>query len=233
MPWGPATFDPDTNTIYIGTGEPSPVYDPEFRPGDNLYSVSTLALDADTGAIKWYFQETPNDQWDFDSTGARIIWDYTTPEGQTVKTVTNWARNGFTYTLNGETGEFIHAIPQGDNINWTAGIDPKTGKPVEYDPNAGLQQYAVAGPRRGRPEADAPLHCNTWGGAPTGIWPPSFDPNTKISYQTRTQGCTYQTIERTTTRRSILCAVKAWVRACGRSRWTHGGPAGGHESRVG
>jgi alcohol dehydrogenase (cytochrome c) len=194
VPWGQTSFDPDTNTIYVGTGEPSPVYDPEFRPGDNLYSSSTLALDADTGRIKWFFQETPNDQWDFDSTSTRILHDMVGADGRSRKVVTNWARNGFTYSLDRGTGEFLQAIAQTDNVNWTKGIDAKTGKPQEYRPGNVLQTYAVAGPRRGRLEKDAPLHCATWGGAPTGIWPAAFDPTTGITYQTRTGGCTYQTI---------------------------------------
>jgi len=197
-PWGPSSFDPETNTIYMGTGEPSPVYDPEFRPGDNLYSVSTLALDADTGKIKWFFQETPNDQWDFDSTSSRLLHDFITPDGRPHKAVTNWARNGFMYTLDRENGAFLQATAQMSNVNWTKGIDPKTGKPLEYVAKQQLQTYAVAGPRRGRAEKDAPLHCSTWGGAPTGIWPASFDPTTGITYQTRTGGCTYQTILKST-----------------------------------
>jgi alcohol dehydrogenase (cytochrome c) len=198
MPWGEQSFDPETNTLFVGTGEPSPVYDPEFRPGDNLYSVSTLALDADTGEIKWFFQETPNDQNDYDSTSTRILFDFKSADGVIHPAVSNWARNGFFYTLDRATGDFLQAVPEVDNINWTAGIDAKTGKPLEYSPGAGLQTYAVAGPRRGRPEADAPLHCATWGGAPTGIWPASYDPTTGISYQTRTTGCTYQTILKST-----------------------------------
>jgi alcohol dehydrogenase (cytochrome c) len=198
MPWGPPpAFDPELNTMYFGTGEPSPVYDPEFRPGDNLYSVSTLAVNADTGELLWYFQEVPNDQWDYDSTATRFLSEVTIG-GTTHLAVTNWARNGFLYTHDRESGEFLRAVPQVEGINWTAGIDPKTGKPVEYDPNAGLQTYAVAGPRRGRSEADAPLVCATWGGGTTGIWPQSYDPNSGISYNTRTLGCTYQTILRTT-----------------------------------
>ncbi len=194
MPWGPSTFDVETNTVFIGTGEPSPVYDPEFRPGDNLYSVSTLALDADTGKMKWFFQETPNDQWDFDSTSTRLIYDLVGADGKVTKVVSNWARNGFFYTLDRNTGAFLSATPTMNNINWTAGIDPKTGKPLEYKPGNILQTYLVAGPRIGRPERDAPLFCATWGGAPTGIWPASFDPVTGITYQTRTGGCTYQTL---------------------------------------
>jgi alcohol dehydrogenase (cytochrome c) len=198
MPWGPSSYDQETNTIYIGTGEPSPVYDPEFRPGDNLYSVSTLALDADTGKIKWFFQETPNDGWDFDSTGARILYDVVGPDGQSRKVVSNWARNGFFYQLDRGNGQFIRAVAETTDLNWTKGLDPKTGKPIEYQPAGGVQTYAVAGPRRGRAEKDAPRVCATWGGGPTGIWHPSYDPQTGITYQTRTTGCTFQTITKTT-----------------------------------
>ncbi len=198
MPWGPATFDVATNTVFIGTGEPSPVYDPEFRPGDNLYASSTLSLDAETGKMKWFFQHTPNDPWDFDSTGARMIFDFRTADGRTLKAVSNWDRNGFLYTLNAATGEFLQAVAQTDNINWTKGIDTKTGKPMEYLPGQVLQPYNVAGPRAGRTREQAPMVCATWGGSPTGIWPPSYDPTTGVSYQTRTSGCTYQTMVRST-----------------------------------
>jgi alcohol dehydrogenase (cytochrome c) len=157
-----------------------------------------LATDADTGEIAWYFQDIPNDQFDGDSTAQRILYDTTHPEtGEAVKAVSNWGRLGYFYTLNRTNGEFISAVAQTDNINWTAGIDPKTGKPVEYDPNAGLQTYAVAGPRRGRPAEDAPLTCATFAGGPTGIWQASYDPTTGITYNTRDVGCYYQTLTRT------------------------------------
>ncbi len=197
MPWHHPSIDVETNTVFWGTGEPSPVYDPEFRPGDNLFSISTVALDADTGRMKWYFQEVPNDQWDHDSIGTRMIFPFTTPDGVVHRAVSNWARNSFFYTLDVATGEFLQAVPVQDNINWTAGIDPKTGKPVEYTGRQELQTYQVAGPRWGRSEADAPLECATWGGAPT-FFPPSYDDATGITYQTATEGCTYQTLVRRT-----------------------------------
>jgi alcohol dehydrogenase (cytochrome c) len=193
-PWGPRpAYDPEINLLYVGTGEPSPVYDPEFRPGDNLYSVSTLALDADTGAIAWYFQEIPNDQTDGDSTSSRMLYPL---DGRNV--VGNWGRMGFFYQFDRATGEFINATAQVDNINWTAGIDPKTGHPVEYVPNAGLQTYAVTGPRRGRAAADAPSICAAHRGAPTGIWSAAYDPTSGITYQTRTIACMYYSILRPT-----------------------------------
>jgi alcohol dehydrogenase (cytochrome c) len=198
MPWGATPgFDPESNTLFFGTGEPSPVYDPEYRPGDNLYSISTLALDADTGKMKWYFQEVPNDQWDFDSTSSRILHEVSV-DGQMRKVISNWARSGFVMTLDRTTGEFISAVPQTDNINWTAGYDEKTGKPLEYVSGGGLQNYLTPGARRGRSAEDAPLVCSTWGGSPTGIWSASYDPTSGMTYQTRTEGCTKQTITTTT-----------------------------------
>jgi len=197
MPWGNQTYDVVTNSIFVGTGEPSPVYDPEFRPGDNLYSASTISVDADTGEMNWFFQETPNDGWDYDSSGTRMIIDFVDANGVTHRAVHSWSRNGFFYTLSLETGEFLQAVAAYDNINWTKGIDAKTGKPMEYVPGGGHQTYNVAGPKRNRSEEDAPLVCNTWGGAPT-YWPASYDPTTGITYQTGTQGCTYQTILRIT-----------------------------------
>ena len=194
MPWGgPPAYDPETNQLIFGTGEPSPVYDPEYRPGDNLFSVSTLALDADTGELQWYFQETPNDQWDYDSTSTRMLFPITR-DGIAHNGVSNWSRNGFFYSLDVDSGEFLGAVAQVDNINWTLGIDEKTGLPIEYDPAGGLQEYNVAGPRRGRSAEDAPMVCATWGGGTTGIWPASYDPTTGITYNTRTTGCTFQTI---------------------------------------
>ncbi|MCC6981694.1 MAG: PQQ-binding-like beta-propeller repeat protein [Bauldia sp.] len=202
MPWGNApAYDPQTNMLYFGTGEPSPAYDPEYRPGDNLYSVSTIALDADSGELRWYFQEVPNDQWDYDSTASRMLIPVAGTDGQQRLSVTNWARSGFLMSLDRVTGEFLRATPQQENITWTAGIDPKSGLPVEYNPDLGtsmVQTYAQAGPRRGRAEADAPKICQTWGGSPTGIWPASYNPNTGITYNTLTPGCTYQTVVRTT-----------------------------------
>ena len=187
QPWGPApAFDPETNLLYFGTGEPSPVYDPEYRPGDNLYSASTLAVDADTGEIAWFFQEVPNDQWDGDSTSSRML--YPTPDGNVVA---NWGRMGFFYQLERLRGEFLNATAQTDNITWTAGIDPKTGHPIEYDPNVGLQTYTGVGPRRARAPEDALLTCTSHRGAPTGVWSASYDPTTGITYQSRTVACMF------------------------------------------
>ena len=73
--WVAGSFDPETNTLYWGTGNPVPMYDPEYRPGDNLYTNSTVALDADTGELKWHFQYTPGDYMDYDEVGIQLLMD--------------------------------------------------------------------------------------------------------------------------------------------------------------
>src|SRR5690606_27848348 len=114
----------------------------EYRPGDNLYTDSTVALDASTGELKWYFQYTPNDPFDYDEVGVQTLLDITV-DGQPRKVVGHFGRNGFYYNLDRTNGQFINAIQYVDNLNWTDGIDPKTGKPVEYDPSRDVQVYKV------------------------------------------------------------------------------------------
>lgn len=199
MPWSTFTFDPETNQIIVGIGEPTPSGDPEFRPGDNLYSNSTLALDADTGEIQWYFQATPNDGWDFDSVGVRMIIPVRDAAGVMKTGVHHFDRNGFFYSSSLADGGFIRGFPHvSDNINWTTGLDAKTGKPIEYVAGAGYQAYLNnMAPLRGRSLEDTPSGCNTWGGAPT-FWPPSYNPNTGVAFQTGTAGCTFYIINRQT-----------------------------------
>ena len=143
-------YDPDSNTLLYGTGNPVPMFDPEYRPGDNLYSNSTVALDADTGELKWHFQYTPGDYLDYDEVGTHLLLD-TKVNGEDRKVIAHYGRNGFFYTLDRTNGSFINANQYIEKINWTEGIDPKTGKPIEYDPNKTLQEYtAETLVRRGR-----------------------------------------------------------------------------------
>jgi alcohol dehydrogenase (cytochrome c) len=179
--WSHGAFDPETNLIYHGTGDAHPTFDPAFRPGDNLYTASTVAIDVDTGKMAWYFQETPNEQWDYDSPSNRML--YNTLDGRAV--VGNFSRNGYYFTHDRVTGEFISANPHTD-VNWTAGLDPKTGRPVDYVPGAGVQTYAGVGPVRGETTGDS---CPTWSGGPEGMNPPSFDPTRRVAYLQFAEGC--------------------------------------------
>jgi alcohol dehydrogenase (cytochrome c) len=182
--WQTASFDPDTNLIYYGTGDAFPTYDPEFRPGDNLYTASTLAFDADTGKIAWYFQETPNEHWDFDTPSPKMLYEVTV-NGERRKVVANFSRNGFYYTLDRANGQFLRADQYQEKVTWTKGIDPKTGKPVDYDPNLDVQTYAGIGVRRGKAGQEL---CPWWSGAPT-FFPPTYDAKRMVAYVAAAEGC--------------------------------------------
>jgi alcohol dehydrogenase (cytochrome c) len=182
--WQTASFDPDTNLIYYGTGDAFPTYDPEFRPGDNLYTASTLAFDADTGKIAWYFQETPNEHWDFDTPSPKMLYEVTL-NGERRKVVANFSRNGFYYTLDRANGQFLRADQYQEKVTWTKGIDPKTGKPVDYDPNLDVQIYAGIGVRRGKAGQEL---CPWWSGAPT-FFPPTYDAKRMVAYVAAAEGC--------------------------------------------
>ena len=125
--WQTGAYDADTNTLYWGTGNPGP-WNSDLRKGDNLWSSALLALDPDSGAIKWGYQYTPNDAWDYDGNNAPILIDVTI-DGRPVKAAVQSNRNGFFYVLDRTTGEFIYAVPTIDGINWTTGLDPKDGRP--------------------------------------------------------------------------------------------------------
>lgn len=182
--WVTGSYDAASNTLYWGTGNPVPMYDPEYRPGDNLYSNSTLALDADTGALKWHFQYTPGDYMDYDEVGVQLLVD-TKVEGEDRKVLAHFGRNGIFYTLDRTNGSFIGANPYVSKLNWTKGIDPKTGKPVEYDASKQLQVYANGALRRG---GESPMTCpNIQGGI--NFWPTAYDPTTGIAYGAGIEGC--------------------------------------------
>ena len=142
--WVTGTYDPDTNQTIWGTGNPVPMFDPTYRPGDNLYTNSAISWDPDTGKMNWYFQYTPGDMWDYDEVGTHILIDGEVA-GQPRKLITHSARNGFLYTMDRHNGQIVGAKPYMDNVNWTKGIDQKTGKPLDYDPSKDIQTYAGVG----------------------------------------------------------------------------------------
>lgn len=130
-PWDSFTFDKELNRIYVGTGNASP-YDPEMRSpggGDNLYTASIVALDADKGTYIWHYQVNPRDAWDFDSTQQMILADLVI-DGRQRKVLMQAPKNGFFYVIDRETGKFISAGKIG-KANWADHIDPVTGRPVE------------------------------------------------------------------------------------------------------
>jgi alcohol dehydrogenase (cytochrome c) len=184
--WTTGSYDVGQRTTIWGTGQPQPMHDPEFRPGDNLFSNSAIALDLDTGKLKWYFQYTPNESWDYDEQGVHMLIDATV-NGQPRKLVSHYGRNGFFYNLDRTNGSFITAGQYVDVVNWTKGIDPKTGKPIEYDPNVALQAY-IPSTRMLRGETNNPPACpHKLGGV---RWqPPSYNPTKHVAYSAGIDGC--------------------------------------------
>jgi alcohol dehydrogenase (cytochrome c) len=189
--WVTGTYDPETNQTILGTGNPVPMFDPTYRPGDNLYTDSVISWDADTGKMNWYFQYTPGDQWDFDEAGTHILIDGEVA-GQPRKLITHSARNGFVYTMNRNNGQILFAKPYMDNINWTKGIDQKTGRPLDYDPDKDLQTYSGVANR----SLSQPMRrvCPTILGG-NNYWPSSYSPRTKLLYVPALTGCDDVTID--------------------------------------
>ena len=125
--WLTGSYDPDLNLLYWGTGNPGPDYNGDVRPGDNLYSCSLLALDPDTGTLKWHFQLTPHDTRDWDATQVPVLLDAAV-DGRLRKLVVMPSRNGFYYALDRQSGEFLFAKPFVKQT-WAKEIDKK-GRPI-------------------------------------------------------------------------------------------------------
>jgi len=125
--WGWYSYDPATNLIYYGTGNPS-TWNPVQRPGDNKWSMTIFARDADTGMAKWVYQMTPHDEWDYDGINEMILADIPV-KGKMTKALVHFDRNGFGYTLNRETGELLVAEKYDPAVNWATHVDMKTGRP--------------------------------------------------------------------------------------------------------
>jgi alcohol dehydrogenase (cytochrome c) len=139
--WETATYDPESDTFYQGIGNAGPDYDIAYRPGDNKWAASVLALSPNDGKIKWGFQYTPNDPYDYDEISEHPIINAKV-NGEDRKLVVHAARNGFFYALDRTNGSFIAGKQYVDEVTWTPGLDPKTGRPLNYDPNSDIQIYA-------------------------------------------------------------------------------------------
>ncbi|HET9702201.1 MAG TPA: PQQ-dependent methanol/ethanol family dehydrogenase [Burkholderiales bacterium] len=122
--WNNATYDAETNLIYMGTGNPAP-WNSHLRPGDNLYSSSTVAINPDNGQIVWHYQNTPNDGWDFD--GVNEFVTFKSSDGKLLGGKAD--RNGFFYVNDAKTGKLVNAFPFVNKTTWATGIDLATGRP--------------------------------------------------------------------------------------------------------
>lgn len=164
--WDTMAFDPELNTMYVGTGNGSPWAHKKRSPkgGDNLYLASVVALDPDTGKYKWHYQETPGDNWDYTSTQPMILADIRI-DGKLRKVILHAPKNGFFFVIDRTNGKFISArnfVP----VNWASGYD-KNGRPME-----------IAAARDGSKPYDAipgPYGAHNW-------HPMSFNPKTGLVY---------------------------------------------------
>ena len=184
--WETATYDAGTDTFYQGIGNAGPDWDIEYRPGDNKWAASVLAISANDGKIKWGFQYTPQDPYDFDEISEHPIIDGKV-NGEDRKLLVHAARNGFFYALDRTNGSFVAGKQYVNELNWAPGLDPKTGLPLNYKPNADIQTYAEgthgmrAKPQSGR------LCPSHFGGK---NWQPSaFNPELHLIYVSSVEGC--------------------------------------------
>ena len=183
--WQTGSYDPEQNLYIVGTGNPFPIYDPQFRPGDNLYTNSVVAIDVATGKVKWHFQYTPNDSWDFDEAGVFMLYDQRI-QGVNRKVVGHFARNGFFYSVDRTNGRFIKAEKYVNDLNWTKGIHPESGKPLDYNPKLDVQTYnPAARVLRGDSKKRT---CPTWHGG-VAHQPQAYNPVKGIAYGVGVEGC--------------------------------------------
>jgi alcohol dehydrogenase (cytochrome c) len=183
--WETATYDPDTDTFYQGVGNAGPDYDIAYRPGDNKWAASVLAISPSDGKIKWGYQYTPQDPYDFDEISEHPIINAKV-NGEDRKLVVHAARNGFFYALDRTNGSFIAGKQYVDQLTWTTGLDPKTGKPLNYDPNSDIQIYA---PGSHGMRGQGPSHtCPSNGGGKN--WEPTaYNPELGLLYIPAREGC--------------------------------------------
>ncbi|MFL5301256.1 MAG: PQQ-binding-like beta-propeller repeat protein [Anaeromyxobacteraceae bacterium] len=127
--WNGGVYDPETNLSYWGVGNAAP-WNSYYRPGDNLYANSTIAIDVDTGKIVWHYQHVPNDSWDYDSISENVPFDLK-KGGKVTKAIGMFHKDGFFYVNDRKTGKLLNATPFVQKITWASKIDLETGRPVE------------------------------------------------------------------------------------------------------
>src|SRR5712672_2005558 len=191
--WETATYDPETDTFYQGIGNAGPDWDPEYRPGDNKWAASVLAITPSDGKIKWGYQYTPNDPYDFDEISEHPIINAKV-NGEDRKLVVHASRNGFFYALDRVNGSFIAGKQYTDQLNWTTGLDPKTGRPLNYDPTKDVQEY-IPGSHGSRAKPNSEKLCPSHFGGKN--WEPSaYNPELGLLFIPSKEGCNFiETVE--------------------------------------
>ncbi len=170
--WFTGSYDPELDTVFWSAGNPGPDFIGDKRKGDNLYTDSTLALDAKTGKLKWYFQYTPHDVWDWDAQQPTVLLDANW-EGKPRKLLVQANRNGFYYVLDRTNGKLVHASPFVKKLTWARGISPE-GRPLV---NPGQE-----------PTAEGNKICPAVEGA-ANWFSTAFDPNKNLYYVQALESC--------------------------------------------
>jgi alcohol dehydrogenase (cytochrome c) len=189
--WVTGSYDVDTNQVLWGTGNPVPMYNPFYRAGDNLFTNSLISWNPDTGAMNWYHQYVPGDMWDYDAAGTHILIDGQIA-GQPHKLVLHSNRNGFLYAFERANGQTLLAKPYVETINWTKGIDQKTGLPVDYDPNKDVQVYS--GKQNQTLAERTKKLCPSHDGG-NNFWSAAYSPRTKLLYIPSRPTCDEATLD--------------------------------------
>ena len=171
--WTTGSYDYELGLLYWPTGNPWPDFYGGRREGDNLYSDSMLALDVKTGEMKWYFQFTPHDEWDWDANETPILIDAEF-KGRSRKLLIQANRNGYYYVLDRETGKYLLGTPFIDELNWASGLDEVTGRPLEIP---GM-----------RPTTGGNRICPSVRGASNWM-SPSYNPDTGLYYVVTLEMC--------------------------------------------
>jgi alcohol dehydrogenase (cytochrome c) len=169
--WMPGTYDPALNLIFWGTSNPAPDFNDDVRPGDDLYTDCVLALDPDTGKLKWYFQFTPHDLFDYDAVETPLLID-AVYQGEARKLLVEANRNGYLYVLDRTNGKFLSATRFVEKLNWAKGIDEQ-GRPRRTDV---------------RPTPDGARVCPGYSGA-TNWYSPSYNESTHMVYVLTLEEC--------------------------------------------
>ena len=181
--WMTGSYDAETNLVLWGTGNPAPDYDwGGARPGDNLYTSTLLALDADTGKLVWYHQEMPHDDWDYDATLGETILVDSAVDGKMKKLAVHQNKSGFVFVYDRTNGKIQNVWPMIHTYNFVKSIDPKTGELI-----------GRKGPRLGKPEFICPWIAGgrSWNSG-------SYNEKTKLWYNTAMEVCEEVTVEKQT-----------------------------------
>jgi alcohol dehydrogenase (cytochrome c) len=181
--WLTGSYDPALNLLYWGIGNPAPDFDGDVRKGDNLYTESMVALDGNTGKMKWYFQFTPHDVHDWDAVEIPVLVDAPF-RGRPRNLLAQANRNGFYYVLDRVTGEFLHGTPFIKELNWATGLDEK-GRPMRVP--------GVVPSFQGTKTCPATSGATNW-------MSPAYNPDTGWFYVVAQEGCGINTKSRDTFR---------------------------------